>query len=159
LKPARGMGRFADRLGSAADFARHPRIKVTELEHRLGTRFTIDTVEALCRRFPRTRFVWLMGADILRQMRHWKSWQRLFRLVPVAVFARPTYSLRGLSGLAARRFARRRVPVHEAKGLADLPPPAWVFLPIKLDARSATSIRSRRVGSRGRPRGADERER
>ena len=39
-----------------------------DLETQLGTRYTVDTLRALRRRFPRTRFVWLMGADNLRQI-------------------------------------------------------------------------------------------
>ena len=144
LKSANGMAPLAERLATARDVARHPRIKVTDIEARLGTTFTADTLAALRRLFPKTRFVWLMGADNLLQIPRWERWENIFRLVPIAVFARPSYSLRSLSGLAARRFARRRVPPQRARKLAETDPPAWVFLPIRLDARSATDIRSRR---------------
>ena len=117
---------------------------MTDLESRLGTAYTADTLAALGRKFPRARFVWLMGADNLLQISRWERWQNIFRLVPIAVFARPSYSLRSLSGPAARRFARQRVPLRNARRLADTDPPAWVFLPVRLDARSATDIRSRR---------------
>jgi nicotinate-nucleotide adenylyltransferase len=158
LKPVRGMAPFEARLASALGMARHPRLKVTDLEARLGTRYTADTVLALRRRFPRTRFVWLMGADNLRQIRHWQRWSEIFAAVPIAVFARPSYSLLGLSGPAARRFARRRVPPRRARLLADLPPPAWVFFPTRLDTRSATAIRTRRAAPRERRSGGPENE-
>jgi nicotinate-nucleotide adenylyltransferase len=148
LKPVRGMAPLPERLASAAAVARHPRIRVTDIEGRLGTRFTADTLAALRRRFPRTRFVWLMGADNLAQIRRWARWETIFSGVPIAVFARPTYSHKGLAELAARRFARRRVGPGAARRLADIPPPAWAFLPTKLDASSATEIRSRRQGRR-----------
>jgi nicotinate-nucleotide adenylyltransferase len=144
LKPRAGMGGLEERLANARAVARHPRIKVTDLETRLGTSYTADTLAALKRRFPHTRFVWLMGADNLLQISRWERWKNIFELVPIAVFARPSYSLRSLSGSAARRFARRRVSLQGARRLADTVPPAWVFLPVRLDARSATDIRSRR---------------
>ncbi len=144
------MAPFATRLAAAARFARHPRIRVLDLEARLGTHYTIDTITQLQRLFPRTRFVWLMGADILAQIRHWKDWNAIFARLPIAVFARPTYCFKGLAGLAAKRYARRRVAPEMARKLADLPPPAWVFLPIKLDASSATEIRSQ-AAPRRRP--------
>ena len=144
------MAPFADRLASAMAAATHPRIKVTDIEARLGTRYTADTITALKRRFPNTRFVWLMGADNLSQIRHWERWRDIFRAVPIAIFARPTYCLGALSDLAARRFARRRVRPEWARKLADLAPPAWVFFPSRLDARSATQIRSRLAAVRGR---------
>lgn len=152
LKPQNGMAPFAERLASAIAAANHPRIKVTDLEARLGTRYTADTITALKRRFPRTRFVWLMGADNLSQIRHWERWRDIFRAVPIAVFARPTYCLRALSDLAARRFAHRRVRPVSARDLADLAPPAWVFFHSRLDTRSATQIRSRLAAVRGRKR-------
>ncbi len=146
LKPAAGMGAFADRLAEARRVAAgHRRIRVTDLESRLGGRhYTADTLKALRRRFPRLRFVWLMGADNLAQLRHWQRWTEIFQTVPIAVFDRPSYSLRALAGLAARRFALRRVPAAAARRLAETKPPAWAFFHTPLDPNSATRIRSER---------------
>lgn len=148
LKPARGMASLPERLDEARRVARHPRIRVTAIERDLGTRYTADTLAELKRRFPRTRFVWLMGADNLRQIPRWRHWTRIFRLVPVAVLARPTYSMNALGGTAARRYARRRVKDHRAKGLAGHATPAWIFLRNPLHPASATAIRrARALGS------------
>jgi len=144
LKPVRGMAPLPKRLAAARELARDRRIRVLDIEARLGTRYTVDTVTALQRIFPRTRFVLLVGADILTQIRHWKRWTKIFSLLPIAVMARPTYCLKGLAELAARRYAQRRVAPEAARGLAEIEPPAWVFLPIRLDVRSATTIRSHR---------------
>jgi len=142
LKSARGMAPLAKRLAAAQQLAHHPRIRVLDLESRLGTRYTVDTVTALQRILPRARFVFLMGADILAQIRQWKRWPEMFSRLPIAVFARPTYCFKGLAELAARRYAHRRVAADAARRLAEMTPPAWAFLPIKLDVRSATEIRS-----------------
>jgi len=142
LKPVRGMAPFEERLAGANRLAGDPRIRVLDLERRLGMRYTVDTVAALRRLFPKIRFVWLMGADNLAQIRHWQRWTRIFAALPIAVFARPTYCFKGLAGLAAKRYTRRRVGPHAARGLVDAEPPAWTFLPVKLDVSSATEIRS-----------------
>jgi nicotinate-nucleotide adenylyltransferase len=142
LKPVKGMASFAARLEGALELVRHPRIRATDIEARLGTRYTADTLAALRRRFPRTRFVWLMGADNLGQIRRWDRWREIFRLVPVAVFDRPTYCLRALSELAAQRFRRDRLPPGSVRRLADRAPPAWAFFPIRLDPSSATALRA-----------------
>jgi nicotinate-nucleotide adenylyltransferase len=148
LKPGDGMAPLANRLADARATTRSPRIRALDLETRLGTRYTIDTVTAMRRLFPRTRFVWLMGADNLRQIRRWRRWREIFRRVPIAVLDRPTYSRGALGDLAARAFARRRVPPGAARRLADMPPPAWTFLPIKLDRRSASAIRQEKARRR-----------
>ena len=150
LKPQRGMAPLERRFADALRLARHPRIRVLDIEARLGTRYTADTVTELQRLFGQTRFVWLMGADNLAQIRRWERWTEIFRRVPIAVLARPTYCLRGLAELAARRYAHRRVAPQAARRLADVRPPAWVFLPIRLDASSATEIRTHSAVKRSR---------
>ena len=145
LKPASGMALFAARLRQAETFAADdPRIRVSDIEARLGIAYTADTVLALRRRFPRTRFVWLMGGDNLVQFPYWRRWQAIFRAVPIAVFARPGSSQKALAGIAAHRFASARMPIAAARRLAAARPPAWVFLHTRLDPRSATQIRAER---------------
>jgi nicotinate-nucleotide adenylyltransferase len=144
LKPAHGMAPFADRLAAAQAVARHPRIKITDIEARLGSHFTVQTLTALRSRFPASRFVWLMGADNLRQISQWHDWTQIFALAPIAVFDRPAYSLGALGGLAAQRFARWRVEPSRARHLVEMIPPAWVFFATRLDSLSATAIRQGR---------------
>jgi nicotinate (nicotinamide) nucleotide adenylyltransferase/ribosome silencing factor RsfS/YbeB/iojap len=145
-KPVAGMAPFAERVEQAATVAANdPRIRVTDIEAKLGTTYTADTLRALRRRFPRARFVWLMGGDNLGQIPYWKGWQDIFRTVPIAVFARAPTSFKALAGRAAHRFAKARVPEASARRLALLPPPAWVFFHTRLDPRSATRIRTERI--------------
>lgn len=92
LKPAAGMASLGDRLARAQAVADHPRIRVTDLERLLGTRYTADTLAALHRCFPRTRFVWLMGADNLLQVPRWQRWTEIFETTPVAL-RRPHVSI------------------------------------------------------------------
>lgn len=145
LKSESGMAAFEDRFAAAKQVARHPRIQVSDLERKLGTRYTVDTLRALSQRRRQDRFVWIIGADNLAQMPKWRRWTDIFELVPVAVLARPTYSPRSLSGAAAHRFGRNRLPDRMAGLLADQKPPAWVFLHTPLHKASATQIRSERL--------------
>ncbi|MFQ5784659.1 MAG: nicotinate-nucleotide adenylyltransferase [Alphaproteobacteria bacterium] len=144
LKPAAGMAGFDARLARARAVARHPRITVSDLERRLGCVYTAATLRALTIRYPRILFVWIMGADNLAQIPRWKDWRAIFRLVPVAVFDRPSYSYTALASRAARRFARYRLDPRRAGALARLAPPAWVFVRGRLHAASATEIRAGR---------------
>ncbi len=152
LKSSADMAPFAERLEQARRTANHPRIRVTAIEARLNTRYTADTVHALRRRFPHTRFVWIMGADNLAQIPHWERWTEIFDQVPIAVFDRATYSFRALAGKAAQRFARCRIDSRHAVDLADLQPPAWVYFHARRHPASATSIRARRSKARSLPR-------
>ena len=142
LKSPRGMAPQAERLAGCRALARDPRILATDLETRLGTAFTADTLQALVRLLPRVHFVWLMGADNLIQVNHWQAWQQIFNTVAVAVFDRPSYASRALSGRAALSFARYRLKEGSARRLAEERPPAWVFIRSRLNPQSATDIRA-----------------
>ncbi len=157
LKPTRGMAPLARRLAGARAAAAHPRIRVSAIEADLGTRYTADTLERLGRRFPNASFVWLMGADNLVQIPRWERWTSIFRTTTIAILDRNSYSFRALAGKAARRFADRRVPERQASVLADMRPPAWIFLHTRLHPASATVIRDRaeRTADTDQRKGAD----
>ena len=144
LKPGTGMAPLAVRLASARRIAEGRRIVATAIEAGLGTRYTADTLRALRRRFPRARFVWLMGADNLEQLPRWRRWREIAASMPFAVVPRPTYNHRALASLAARRLRRSRRAACVAPVLAGMAPPAWVFLPAPQHVASASAIRAAR---------------
>lgn len=151
LKTTADTAPIEARLAQARTVAADPRIVVTPLEVTLATRYTADTLGKLLARFPRTKFVWLMGADNMAQVHRWKDWQEIFNSLPVAIFDRPSYSLRALSAKAARRFADHRLPETRAGRLAEETPPAWVFIRHRVNAASSTGIRAARRPGRSRP--------
>ena len=143
LKNAHGMDNFQSRVQSAEAMADDRRIIVSDIEQVMGTAYTVDTLEALKKKCPEHRFVWLMGADNLRQIPKWRGWQRIFRMVPIAIFPRPSYSRRALTGKASRRFKRFQIKTARAPRLATMRAPAWVFLRTQPNTTSATRIRAR----------------
>lgn len=138
LKPAAGMAPLRARAASAKAQARRAPIRVTTIERELGTRFTIDSLRALQRRYPRRRFVWIMGADSLAQFHRWKDWRGIARTMPIAVFARPGYAAKAFASPAMAWLRHYRVPVAQ---LAVGSPPAIAWLAFDPDATSATAIR------------------
>ncbi len=142
LKSPHDMAAFSARMEGARQAGRHPRVIISDLEVRLGTRYTADTLKELRKRYPRTQFVWLMGADNLLQLPRWRHWRRLFKSMPVAAFNRPPYSVKAPTGHAAKLFRRCRVPASQAGLLAGRAPPAWIFLRNPLHPVSATAIRN-----------------
>ncbi len=147
LKPRAGMAPLGDRLRSARAIADGRRIVATDIERRLHTRYTRDTLLRLQHLFPRVHFVWLMGADGLAELPRWRRWRDVVRAVPIAVLPRPGYNHRALSGAAARRMAHARRRGDAAAGLAGSVPPAWVFLPAPQTDISATALRSSSRGT------------
>ncbi|KRQ17648.1 nicotinate-nucleotide adenylyltransferase [Bradyrhizobium manausense] len=142
LKENGNLHELGERMQAARDVADDPRIEVSCLESVIRTRYTIDTINTLRRRFPGLRFVWIMGADNLAQFHRWQDWRRIAAQVPMAVIDRPPQSFRALASPAAQALARYRLPEIEAASLADRPAPAWVFLTgLKLNL-SSTGLRN-----------------
>jgi len=142
LKPAAGMAPLAARLASARRMARRAPIRATDIEARLHTRYTLDTLRKLQRRYPRRQFIWLMGADNLAQFHRWRGWREIARTMPIAVIARPGYdhAARAVPAMGwLRRFFR---PAHQAKNWTTWRLPALVLLRFRPDPTSATRLRA-----------------
>ena len=141
LKPKAGMAPLVARMAAAGLMARRAPIRVTAIERALGTRYTVDTLRALVRRYPKVEFVWLMGSDNLAQFDRWKDWRTIARTMPIAVIARPGYGRTAIASPAMAWLGRYRVPlagfVHRDRWSA----PALVLLQFDPDSRSATAIR------------------
>ncbi|WNO53797.1 nicotinate-nucleotide adenylyltransferase [Stakelama saccharophila] len=138
----RDMAPFAARMASAREMAKRAAIRPTDIERRLGTRYTCDTIRKLKRRFRQHDFIWLMGADNLDQFHLWRDWRGIAREVPIAVIARPGYDRRARAGVATgwlRRFVR---PAGQAKNWTKWRLPALVRLRFRPDPMSATAIRA-----------------
>ncbi len=141
LKPE-GPAPLGRRIAAARGLIRHPRIKVTDVEARMGTRFTAEMLERLVPRHPELRFVWLMGSDNLLQFHRWRDWRRIMATVPVCVLARPGAGVEARFAPAARAFRHSQLNEGEARTLAFRGPPAWVVLNMPLNPLSSSLIRA-----------------
>lgn len=141
LKPKKGMAPLPARLKSARDQARGLPIVPTAIERDLGTRFTVDTLQALTRRYPKRQFAWLMGSDNLAQFHLWRKWRTIARTMPIAVIARPGYDGAALASPAMAWLRRYQVPKASFFNGGNGSAPVLVLLRFDPDPRSATAIR------------------
>ncbi|MFC0812039.1 nicotinate-nucleotide adenylyltransferase [Paracoccus panacisoli] len=148
---AHGPAPLAERIAAARALADDPRIVVTGLEARLGTRRTADTLAAMQALWPGVRFVWLMGSDNLVQFARWDRWQGIAARVPIGVIARPGSRTAARTSRAATILARHRLPESRAALLADATPPAWVLINVPMTALSSSAIRAARRAATLRP--------
>jgi len=142
LKP-RGPAPMARRIDAARRVMRHPRVEITDLEARWGTRYTAQTLAMLFRHYPGVRFVWLMGADNLAEFHRWENWRWIMGHVPVGVLARPGQRISARLSPAAVQFRRYRLPGRAAARLAQTEAPAWCFVNVPMVDLSSTAIRAR----------------
>jgi nicotinate-nucleotide adenylyltransferase len=139
---ANDMAPYAARLAAAGAMARRSRIHVSDVEQRSGTRFTIDSVRLLKRRYPQNRFIWLLGSDTLPNFHLWRDWRGLAREVPIAVIRRPGYDSAAHAARAMGWLRRFVHPSSQAKQWTQWSAPAIIFLRLPPDPTSATAIRA-----------------
>ena len=142
LKAGRQLAPLGDRLARSEAIATDPRIKVTAFEAAHRLRYTADTLELVKARNPGVDFVWIMGADNLRDFHRWQRWREIATTFPIAVIDRPGATLSYLSSIMAKTFDYARVDEDDAPALARKRPPAWTFIHGPRSSLSSTAIRN-----------------
>lgn len=139
---SRGPAPLGQRMARAQAIMRDPRVTVTDIEARLGTRYTAQTLAQLKARYPGVRFVWLMGADNLAQFHRWQDWTWIMENVPVGVLARPLDRISARMSPAARVYRRDRISGRASQLLGRSDAPAWCFVNVAMSRQSSTAIRA-----------------
>lgn len=146
LKDATQLLPLAERLRLSERIAKDPRIEVTAFEASHNIRYTADTLALIKARNPGVDFVWIMGADNLRDFHRWQRWRTIAETMPIAVIDRPGATLAFLSSMMAKTFDHARVDETDAPRLARMKPPAWTFIHGPRSLLSSTAIRNAAKG-------------
>ncbi|MDC0012588.1 nicotinate-nucleotide adenylyltransferase [Octadecabacter sp.] len=138
----RGPAPIGERMAAAKSVMQHPRVTVTDIEERLGTRYTAQTIVALQAAYPGVHFVWLMGADNLAQFHRWQDWREIMERVPVGVLARPGDRISARMSKTARLYRAHRLIGRASQLLARAEAPMWSFVNLPMSQSSSTAIRA-----------------
>ncbi len=130
------------RMHDASQLITHPRVLVSNIEEGIGSRFTADTLAALKKLCPQKKFVWLMGADNLRQIDKWQNWHFIFKNFPIGVLARPGDQLAPLNSRAARVYRSYRLPMSQSHKLCHKSVPRWCYINLPMSNISSTKLRN-----------------
>lgn len=142
LKSREGMADYAARLAYATKLASaYPFITVSDIESKHGLCYSIDTISWLQKRYRRTHFVWLMGADNLANFHRWRGWKHIMQRLPIAIFDRAPYSHHALHQKAALAFHSYRLDSKLSGHLALCAAPRWCYLFMPRHPQSATDLR------------------
>ena len=144
LKDARELAPLSERITRSQAMLDDPRIKVTALEHGLKARYSADVIRAVLARNRQVHFVWIMGADNLRDFHKWQDWRAIVRSLPIAVVDRPGATLSYLSSVMAQTFSWARIDEDDSRLLARRRAPAWTFLHGPRSTLSSSAIRAGR---------------
>ena len=149
LKSTRDLAPLARRIEMSEQVAKDPRIKVTAFEASYNVRYTADTLALIKARNPGVDFVWIMGADNLRDFHRWQRWRQIVMTFPIAVIDRPGATLSFLSSVVAKTFDYARVDEGDAPRLARMKAPAWTFIHGPRSLLSSTALRNGTAKDKG----------
>jgi nicotinate-nucleotide adenylyltransferase len=144
LKSTRELAPLTERISLSEAITPDPRIKVTAFEAAHRIRYTADTLALIKARKPGVDFVWVMGADSLRDFHRWQRWRAIALTFPIAVIDRPGATLAFLSSVMAKTFDYARVDEIDAPRLARMKAPAWTFIHGPRSTLSSTALRTAR---------------
>lgn len=142
LKPE-GPAPMARRIAAARAVMDHPRVIVTDIEARIGTHYTAETLARLGALYPGVSFLWLMGADNLATFHRWDRWRSILGTVPVGVLARPGQGVAARRSKAAVAYAPYQLRGRYSPCLASRRAPAWCFVNVPMIDISSSEIRAR----------------
>lgn len=143
LKDLAELAPLKDRLAACEAITEDPRIKVTAFEAAHQVRYTADTLEIVKSRNADVDFVWLMGADNLKNFHKWQRWEEIAQTFPIAVIDRPGSTLAFLSSKFAKTFDHARIDEDDAQALVRRPAPAWTFIHGPRSPLSSTALRKK----------------
>jgi nicotinate-nucleotide adenylyltransferase len=136
LKSARELAPLSERLRRSEEITKDPRMKVS-----YHVRYTADALALVKTRNPGVDFVWIMGADNLRDFHRWQRWRKIVMTFPIAVIDRPGSTLSFLSSVVAKTFDYARIDEGDAPLLARMKAPAWTFVHGPRSSLSSTALR------------------
>ena len=137
LKPEAAELDILQRKKLAVSLSKNSRIVVTDVEKKLRSCYTVNTIYTLKKRFPNYKFIWLMGIDNLLQFHNWKRWQDIAKSMPILAFDRGEAKYKATNSKAAiftNRAINVRMLLHKKSG--------WHLFRIRRIYTSSFSIRS-----------------
>ena len=134
---------FSQRINEAKKISKNYKIKIIENLHYCSDKHTIKNLKKLIKNSDEKNFVFLMGADNLLNFHNWYKWEKIFQLIPIAIFDRPRYKNNSLSSKSAKKFRKFRYLEKLAKILPFLKPPAWIYFHGKQNYIKSSLIRKK----------------
>ena len=83
------------------------KISIKYLDDLVKSKNTFNLLNFLLKKEKKIRLYFLIGADSLINFHKWKNWKKIPELAKIVVFARPTYSIKALNSIAAKKLKKK----------------------------------------------------
>ena len=135
---------YSDRIKNCKLIIKNQPIKIKEIEKKINSKFSYQTIKYLNKHYKNINFFWLMGADNLINFHKWQNADKIFSEIPIVVFRRYGYNNKALKSYTSNVYKNFRINnnILHIKNFKELP--AWTIIKNKEIRISSTEIRKQR---------------
>ena len=135
---------YKDRVKNCKRITKNNPIKITEIEKKINSKYSYQTIKFLNKHYKNINFFWLMGADNLINFHKWQNANKIFNEIPIVVFRRYGYNEKALKSYTSNfyrnfKLKNKNITISDFKQL-----PAWAVIQNKEIKISSTEIRKQR---------------
>ena len=144
-KPAK----YSERVTNCKKISKGKPIIIKEIEKKINSKYTYETLNYLQNHYFNIKFFWLMGADNLINFHKWQKWRKIFNEISIVVFKRHGYNNKALRSIANKTFSNCQIISNSLNKNQFSKLPSWVWINNKEIKISSTEIRQQRLILRG----------
>ena len=141
LKPAT----YQERVKNCNRISKNNPIIIKEIEKKINSKYTYETLYYLQNHYFNIKFFWLMGADNLINFHKWQKWRKIFNEISIVVFKRHGYNNKALKSIANKTFSNCQIISNSLNKNQFSKLPSWVWINNKEIKISSTEIRQQRL--------------
>ncbi len=135
---------YSDRLKNCKLIVKNQPIKVKEIEKKINSKYSYQTIKYLNKYYNNINFFWLMGADNLINFHNWQNAHRIFNEIPIVVFRRYGYNEKALKSYTSNFYKNFKIN-NKNISISDFNKmPSWTIIQNKEIKISSTEIRKQR---------------
>ena len=135
---------YSERLRNCKTIVRNQPIKVKEIEKKINSKYSYQTIKYINKHYKNLNFFWLMGADNLINFHQWQNAHRIFNEIPIVVFRRYGYNEKALKSNIANFYKNFRINSKNISISNFKKTPAWTIIQNKEIKISSTESRKQR---------------
>jgi len=146
LKPKNIVRPFQERFDHCLEITKkYSFIKPCPIEHFNQTNMTFQLVDFLKTYYPKTKFLWLMGSDLICQMHQWEYYEKLIQNFSMIIYYRRTHFYHIKNTPILNQLKDQYVSLSSSKQKLFLNQPKWTIFPYLHNQTSSTEIRKNMV--------------
>ena len=109
---------YEERIHNCKSITKTHPIKIDEIEKKIKSTYSFQTINFLQNHYENINFFWLMGADNLINFHCWQKWREIFSSIPIVIFRRHGYNVKALKSITLKTFNNFKIsdkPLNKKK--------------------------------------------